>query len=88
METCGLQASIQKSKGSVQQAKNLVCVVTANGHSPDPKKIQGLVAMKDSKNKRQERTFIGGANFYRKMWSNRSNVLEPLTELSRNVTLA
>ena len=53
METSGLQVNIQKSKWAVTQATCLGHVASTNGRSPDPKKTQGLVSMKDPKNKRQ-----------------------------------
>ena len=59
--------------------------MTSNGCSLDPKKTQGLVAMKEPKNERQVRRFLGGANFYCKMWRNRSHALAPLTELAGSV---
>ena len=46
METTGLKLNIQKSKLVVTQAKHLGCIVSTDGFSPDPAKIQGLVAIK------------------------------------------
>ena len=57
-----------------------------NGHISDPKTMQRLVAMKESKNKRQVRQFLGGINFCRKMWRNRSHVLALLAVLTGNAT--
>ena len=41
--------------------------------------------MKEPKNKRQVRKFLGGINFYRKMWKSRSHLLAPLADLTGNV---
>ena len=86
IETSVLQANMRKIKWAATQAKCLGHVVSADGCSPDPDKIQGLVAMKEPKNKRQVRRFLGGTNFYRKTWQNRSHVLAPSTALSGNAT--
>ena len=40
--------------------------------------------MKEPKNKRQERRFLRGVNFYRKLGRNRNHVLAPLTKLTEN----
>ena len=77
---------MKKSKWAVTQEKHLGCIVPTDGRSPDLAKIQGLVAMKESKNKRQVRRFVGGVIFCRKMWRNRSYVLAPLTALTGNAT--
>ena len=84
MEISGLQENIQKSKWSLTQEKCL-CIVSTNGHSPDPKKTHFLVTMKHSKNKREAQRFLGGTNFYRKMRRNHSHTLVPLTALTGNV---
>ena len=76
---------IQKSKYAVQDVKHLRFIVTQNWHSLEPKKIQGLVSMKEPKSERQFRRFLGGTNFYSKMCRNRSHALVPLTVLRRNV---
>ena len=70
METSGPQANIQKRKWAVQKSKCLGCTTTPNGHSMHPKNMQGLVHMKHPKNKRQVRRFLGGVNFFHKMWRN------------------
>ena len=70
MKEAGLQINIRKTKWAVNEANYLGFIVSKEGYSPDPKKIKGLVQMKPPKNKRQVRRFIGGVNFYRKMWKN------------------
>ena len=84
MEDAGLQINLAKSKWAVKEAKYLGYIVTTNGYSPDPKKIQGLLQMKAPKNKRQVWKFLGGINFYRKLWQRRSHILAPLTDLTGN----
>ena len=51
---------------------------------PDSKKTKGLSQMKAPKNKRQVRKFLGGINFYCKLWRRRSHALSPLTDLTGN----
>ena len=78
IETSGFQANIQKSEWAVTQAKYLGHIAYSNGHSLDPKKTQGLATMKEPKNKKQVRRFLGGTNFYHKMWRNINHALVPL----------
>ena len=85
MEASGFQVSIKKSKCAAQQAKYLGQITSVNGHSADPKKMRILVSMKETKTERKARRFLGGINFYRKMWRNRLQILEPWTELTGNV---
>ena len=67
------------------QAKHLGHIASIDVCSPEPTNIQGLVAMKEPKTKRQVRRFLGGIHFYRKMWRNRSHALVPLTALTGNM---
>ena len=82
MKEAGLQVNIRKTKWAVDKANYLWFIVSKEEYSLDPKKIQGLVQMKPLKNKRQVKRFIGGVNFYRKMWWNCSHLLIPLTKLT------
>ena len=67
IEDTGLQINVAKSKWAVKEVKCLGHIVTPNGCSFDPKKLQGLIDMKAPKSKCQVRKFLVGVNFCRKM---------------------
>ena len=81
MEDAELQLNIKKTKWCADKAAVLGFIITKDGYGPDPRKIQGLINMKAPKNKKQVRQYIGGLNFYRKLWERRSHVIAPLTDL-------
>ena len=84
MKEAGLQINIKKSKWAVKRVEYLGYIIKTNGYEPDPKKISGLINMQAPKSQRQIRRFIGGINFYRKMWKKRSHILSPITKLTGN----
>ena len=86
LETAGSQVNMQKIKWAVIQEKCLGHVASTDGHNTAQAKIKGLVVMKEPKNKRQVRRFLGGMNFCRKMWRNRSHALAPLIALAGNAS--
>ena len=63
-------------------------LVIWNGIRPRIKKVEALVNITPPNNKKQVRAFIGLVNYDRDIWSIRSHILHPLTELmSNNVEL-
>ena len=56
--------------------------ITRQGIMPLPDKIQAIEHIAVSTNKKQLRRFIGVINYYRDMWNNRSDILNPLTKIT------
>jgi hypothetical protein len=52
--------------------------ITRNGIQPIPKKVDAILNIREIKNKRELRRFIGLINYYRDMWVRRSHILAPL----------
>ena len=46
------------------------------------KKFEAFLRMQELQNKKQLQSFIGGINYYKMMWPQRSHVLAPLLELT------
>ena len=60
--------------------------LTKKGIQPQISKILPILRLDRPKNRRQLRSFLGFVNYYKKMWYQRSHVLEPLTRISSDKT--
>ena len=58
-------------------------VISAEGVSVDPHKIEALVNWKPPKNVSEVRSFLGFAGYYRKFVEGFSRIAAPLTKLTR-----
>ena len=84
LQAAGLKINANKSFFGRPELEYLGHWVTREGIKPMPQKIQAIQAIKEPKNKKQLRSFIGLVNYYRDMWIRRSHVLTPLTQLVSN----
>ena len=66
---------------AAQSVDYLGYTLTTKGIKPQKKKIMSILALKEPKNKRELRRFLGFVNFYRQLWHHRSDTIAPLTEL-------
>ena len=57
-------------------------MVLRKGIMPLPKKEESILNIKPPTTKRQLRSFIGIADYYRDMWIRRSELLAPLTSMT------
>ena len=85
MKEKDLQINIDKSKFAVQEIDYLGYILTREGIRPQPKKVQGILEMKQPKTAKELRGFIGTVNFYRDLFRGRAHYLAPLSELLKGV---
>ena len=55
--------------------------LTRKGNKPQTKKIESILALKPPTNVKELRRFLGIVQYYRDMWTKRSEMLAPLTDL-------
>jgi hypothetical protein len=56
-------------------------ILTREGVSPQPKKLQAILALNPPNNVKELRHFLGMVQYYRDMWAKRSEMLAPLSDL-------
>jgi hypothetical protein len=79
----GLYAKLEKCKFDENQVEFLGYVVSHEGISMDPFKIQTVLDWQTPCSLRDVQCFLGFANFYRKFIKNYSKIVMPLTELTQ-----
>ena len=83
LQEAGLKVNAKKSFFGRQELEYLGYWVTRDGIQPLPKKVEAIVNIEPPTTVKQVRRFIGMVNFYRDMWRKRSDVLAPLTRLTK-----
>lgn len=78
---CGLKLSPKKCKFVQSQVKYVGHVVSSNGVSPDPAKIEKIQTWPSPKNVDELRSFLGFSGYYRKHVEGYSSIAQPLTSL-------
>jgi hypothetical protein len=87
LQKAGLYLDIQKCEFEVQKTKYLGFIIEAGkGISMDPEKVQAIQEWETPKTIKGIRGFLGFANFYRRFIQHYSDIVRPLTELTRKVT--
>lgn len=71
----GLKINAQKSFFGRGEIEYLGYWVTREGVQPLEKKVESILAIKEPKNRRELRAYVGLVNYYRDMWRRRSHVL-------------
>ena len=79
----GLYAKLEKCSFDQNHVEFLGYVVSQQGISMDPSKVQTILNWQPPRSVRDVQCFLGFANFYRKFIKNYSNIVMPLTELTR-----
>ena len=82
LKQAGLKVNAKKSFFARSKLEYLGYWITREGIQPMDNKVQAILQIKEPKNKKQLRSFIGIINYYRDMWIRRSHVLAPLTSLT------
>lgn len=84
LRNANLSININKSKFCVKQLPYLGYIISREGLSPNPDRIEAIINYERPKSIRSLRRFLGMANYYRRFISNFSELTAPLTNLLRN----
>ena len=79
----GLQIDIGKSEFCTTKTKYLGLIISTDGMSMDPEKVQALQTWKDPTSVKELQQFLGFANFYRRFIQGYSAIVAPMTKLLR-----
>lgn len=82
ISAAGLTANVSKCKFTQSEVKYLGHIVGSRRHAPDPERIAALQDCPKPTTKRELRSFLGLANYYRDYVANYSAVVLPLTEMT------
>jgi transposase InsO family protein len=84
LRDAGLQLDIDKCEFEVKTTKYLGFIVEAGkGIRMDPEKVQAIIEWEAPKSVKGVRAFLGFANFYRRFIKNFSEIVTPMTALTR-----
>jgi hypothetical protein len=83
LRAAGLQADIDKSEFEVQEVIYLGLIISTDGIKMDPEKIKAIYSWETPKRLTDVQAFVGFANFYRRFIDHYSDVIRPLTALSK-----
>ena len=84
LEGCGIKLNLDKCELVKTKVKFLGHIVSESGSQPDPKNVQAIDEMEPPKKVKEVRRFVGMASFYRKYVPNFSQLVSPLTALTKN----
>ncbi|KAK7889282.1 hypothetical protein WMY93_024842 [Mugilogobius chulae] len=79
----GLKISLDKCQFCQPQVKYLGHIVSAQGVSPDPQKIEAVTTWPQSRDLKSLRSFLGFCGYYRRFIANYAAIVRPLTELTK-----
>jgi hypothetical protein len=77
----GLKVDVAKSLFCAHEIEYLGYILTSEGIKPQPKKVQGILALNLPNNVKELRHFLGMVQYYWDMWARCSEMLAPLTVL-------
>ena len=81
LRNAGLCLNAAKSSFAQGEIEYLGYVLMHEGVKPQPEKIRAILALKEPTNVKTLQGFLGMVQFYRDLWSKRSHILAPLTDL-------
>lgn len=79
----GLKLSLDKCQFCLPQVKYLGHIVSAEGVSPDPQKIEAVTTWPQPHDLKSLRSFLGFCGYYRRFIANYAAIMRPLTELTK-----
>ena len=83
LRDAGLKLKMSKCQFLMEQIRYLEHVISKDGIYPDPEKIRVIQDLRPPKNVREVRSVVGMASYYRKFIDHFSEVVGPLTELTK-----
>ena len=83
LSSVGLKCKIDKCFFCQPEIEYLGYIITKEGVKPQPKKVQAILDMQRPTNKTEVRHFLGMVQFYRDLWPRRSEILLPITDLTK-----
>ena len=86
LSKANMKLKLAKCRFALRKLKWLGHIVSAQGLSPDPKKLDAIKHFPTPKNLREVRGFVGMCSFYRRFIPNFSKLSHPLTKLTRKDT--
>lgn len=81
MKKTGLYLDIKKSKFGVRKVKYLSLIIMPEGIEMDPGKVKTIVDWEEPRSVKDIQSFLGFANFYRRIVARFSEVVRPLVEI-------
>jgi hypothetical protein len=81
LREAGLKINADKSTFCTITTEYLGYTLTREGIKPQKNKVQAILALKEPTNVKELRRFLGMVQYYRDMWTKRSEMLDPLTDL-------
>ena len=82
LQMAGLKFNAITSCSGAHKFEYLGYYVTCDGVMPIAKKVEAIQSLAVPKTRKRLRQFIGMINLYRNMWQQRSDILDPLTDLT------
>lgn len=79
----GLKISLDKCQFCQPEVKYLGHIVSAQGVSPDPQKIEAVTNWSQPQDLKSLRSFLGFCGYYRRFIANYASIVRPLTELTK-----
>ena len=81
LRNAGLKVNAAKSKFCAVEVEYLGYILSRDGITSQPKKVQAILAIDPPTSVKTLRSFLGIVQYYRDMWEKRSHMLAPLTDL-------
>ena len=81
LQEAWLKINANKSNFCTTETEYLGYTLTRKDIKPQIKKIESILALKTPKNVKELRLFLGMVQYYRDVWTERSKMLAPLTDL-------
>ena len=78
-----LKVNPLKSYWRLSKVKYLGYIISTEGIKPQQKKIKAILNIATPKTTTDVRQLVGMVQYYRDMWTSRSHIMAPLTELSK-----
>jgi hypothetical protein len=81
LHDAGLKVNAAKSFFCTRKIEYLGYILARGGIKPQQKKVQAILAINPPNNVKELRKFLGMVQYYRDMWTKRSEMLAPLSDL-------